>query len=130
MAKHPLLTIHSLGQLQGAEAEIVRLLAETPVISQLFLLDPVRALADVGVSLSPEAVREWEAVAPALRQRPGAADPGRYDRVKAIGGAVGLKVAIHSLLAPPAVNAMLADDEIVRTFTGRGTAANASGGKL
>jgi hypothetical protein len=64
IGKQPLLTIHSLAQLQAAEEEIVSL-AEAPVISQLFLLDPVRALADTGVSLSPEAVREWEAVAPA-----------------------------------------------------------------
>jgi hypothetical protein len=128
IVQHAVLTITSLAQLRQTEAEIVGRLATSPLISELFLLDPIRALAEVNVSLTPVAVGEWEDAAPAIRQRAGIVWPDRYDRVKALGGTIGLRVRVSSILAPPGFNAAAEDAEIIGSFTGQITDPGRVGG--
>jgi hypothetical protein len=51
--------VRSVSELRRIEAQAVARLNERPRSAQLFTLDPVGALATVGIVLSPEAVVEW-----------------------------------------------------------------------
>jgi hypothetical protein len=63
----PVLRINSLGDLFSHEKEILRRIDETPRGPNLFVIHPLRMLADVGVELSDEAQRAL------LRHEPGLA---------------------------------------------------------
>jgi hypothetical protein len=127
-AHGPPLTINSLAELRAAEGEIVGRFATDPLTSQLFLIDPVRALADLGVGLTPAAVAEWEKAAPALRHGAGAEGAARYDRTKALGGVTGLTVNVRSILAPTGVNTVQADAVVAQSLTGRANSDTGLGG--
>jgi len=119
MANNPEITVSSLAELLAAEQEILRRLSLDALTSQMFLLDPVQALANVGIILSSIAIREWEDVTPALRQRDGAQGSLRYKRIKEEGGLAGLKVTVQGLVAPSGINATEADAEVVQELTGQ-----------
>ena len=52
--------IDSIAELRKVEPDAVARLREAPRSAHLFLMDPVGALASVGMVLSHEAVVEWE----------------------------------------------------------------------
>lgn len=111
------LHVPSLAELRKVENEICRRLKANSLASQLFLLDPLRALADVGVVLAKEAIQEWDSAVPGVFKR----DGGRaatYARIQAVGGLPSLRVTIHGLAPPPGTNLQNEDDEVARELIG------------
>jgi hypothetical protein len=53
------LEVASLDQLRRIEPEAVRRLNDSPKSAELFLFDPVGALASVGIVVTTDLVREW-----------------------------------------------------------------------
>jgi hypothetical protein len=66
--------IHSLRELREAEGEIVQRLNGSDRGSLLFLLDPLRAMSDVGVELSVEVGNELREREPTIGQASAAYD--------------------------------------------------------
>jgi hypothetical protein len=55
----PTIQVDSIAELRKVEHDAVARLSEAPRSAHLFLMDPVGALASVGIVLSREAVAEW-----------------------------------------------------------------------
>jgi hypothetical protein len=55
----PPISVASIGELAKVEREAVSRLNESPRSAELFLTDPVGALASVGILVSEEAAVEW-----------------------------------------------------------------------
>ena len=55
----PDVQVNSIAELRDVESEAVSRLGEAPRSAHLFLMDPVGALASVGIILSQDAVVEW-----------------------------------------------------------------------
>ena len=107
--------VSSLAELRRIEVEVVNRFAGDQGASQLFVVDPVRALEVVGVSLTVEAVAEWEVAVPGLAGR----DPtGRFDRLRDLGPDPNLTVNVQGLLSPPGVDSVAEDTATWRDLLG------------
>lgn len=93
--------LKSLDDLRSREAEILRRIAAVPNGGNLFLLDPMRLLKDVGVAMTP-------AVAAAVRKlHPELPDGVADDVYKALAGAPrqSVRITIEGLFRLPAKGA-------------------------
>jgi hypothetical protein len=107
--------VSSLAELRRIELEVVGRFAGDQGASQLFVVDPVRALEMVSVALTADAVREWEAASPGLAGR----DPtGRFDRLRDLGPDPDLTVNVQGLLPPPGMDLVAEDTATWRELLG------------
>jgi len=109
------ITVASLSDLRSAEAAIIARFSENQLAAQLFLVDPVRALAEIAVNVDQKAIVEWESMAPAPSEhRP----TSRYDRMKALGVNGTLRVTISGVLPPAGLDVRAEDDAVARELSG------------
>ena len=107
--------VSNLAELRRIEVEVVGRFAGDQGASQLFIVDPVRALEMVGVSLTADAVREWESASPGLAGR----DPtGRFDRLRDLSPDPDLVVSVQGLLPPPGMDLAAEDTAAWRELLG------------
>lgn len=91
------LHVESLDHLRKIELIAVSRLNEKPRVAQLFLVDPIGALAAVGVILSPNAIEEWRKLVGRLPSLP----KKTFTLVEKSSAPLNLKVTIRGLLPPP-----------------------------
>lgn len=104
MAVSPI-EVKNLGQLRAVQQEAAARLNESPSMARLFLLDPVRALEGVGVTLSARCVDEWRQITGSLPSVPSEA----FALLRDSKAEVNFTVKIHGILPPAGKGA---DDEV------------------
>jgi hypothetical protein len=93
----PTFRVNSLDELRKVECKAVSRLNESQNFAQMFLLDPVGALASVGVMLSEEVVVEWgKLVGGTLPSMP----KETRELMSKSTGTMQMRVTIHGILPP------------------------------
>jgi hypothetical protein len=92
----PPLHAESLEQLRAIQAAAAARLTEDPSIARLFLVDPLRALDAVGVTLSPRAIEDWRKVVGTLPNL----SAESFSLLRSSTAQQTLKITIRGLLPP------------------------------